>query len=300
MCSRTAVAADADSGPGACGSASPSIERTGCTSRSDEARKASLSLGEVVARRDPFARVGDREQCSASDRVEDAVAQRRCVQRAVEDVEERGRRAFEHASVGADEQRLVGTLLAGQARGEHVPAVGERLDAVEHACRRVGDRLQRDRLREGRQPLEHPDPPPAAGHDESQHPVLASAWVASRRVGVGADRVGVERQAQGLGAARHAVDVLLHAERPAGVEANDLEDAVAAQQALVGDGDLRFGDVHDVPSRIASVRDMREAYDVAAARPARVTFGSAPPSPPGPAPAARAARAGTPVPSPPP
>ena len=66
-----------------------------------------------------------------------------------------------------------------------------------------------------------------------------------QRVGVGAHDVGVERQAQRLGAARHALEVLVHAERPAGVEADDLEDAVAAQQALVGDGDLRLGDVHD-------------------------------------------------------
>ena len=56
------------------------------------------------------------------------------------DPEERPRRALEHAPVRRDEQRLVVALLLREADGEHVARVGERLEAVEHARRRVGDR----------------------------------------------------------------------------------------------------------------------------------------------------------------
>ena len=113
------------------------------------------TVGEVVARRDPLARVGDRQQRAAGDRVEDAVAQRRRVQRAVEDVEERrssGPRARARAGVTSS------ASSAPCSRARRVASmfarVGERLDAVEHARRRVRDRLQRDRLGERGQRLE--------------------------------------------------------------------------------------------------------------------------------------------------
>ena len=42
------------------------------------------------------------------------------------------------------------------------------------------------------------------------------------------------------------VEVVLHRERPAAVEAHDLEGAVAAQQPLVGDGDAGLGRGRDL------------------------------------------------------
>ena len=44
---------------------------------------------------------------------------------------------------------------------------------------------------------------------------------------------------------RHPLQVLVHRERAAAVDADDLEDAVAAQQPLVRDRDVRFGGVGD-------------------------------------------------------
>ena len=62
------------------------------------------------------------------------------------DPEDRAGRRLEHAAVGRDQQRLVEAVLAGQPAGQHVGRVGERLDAVEDARRRVGDRRQPDPL----------------------------------------------------------------------------------------------------------------------------------------------------------
>ena len=65
-------------------------------------------------------------------------------------------------------------------------------------------------------------------------------------VDVGADDLRVERQAQPLGGALQALEVLVQGERPAAVEPDDLEDPVAAQQTLVGDGDHDVGAVADL------------------------------------------------------
>jgi hypothetical protein len=202
-------------------------------------------VAQVVERGDPLAHVGDREQRTARDRVQDAVLQRRRVQRAVEDVEEGGRRALEDAPVRRHEQRLVGALFLGDPRRQHVRRVGERLDAVEHARRRVRDRRQGDGVRHRMQVLDDPDPPSAAGDEQPQRAVGGLAAL-QQLLAVLADGVDVERQPQRRGAALHPLEVLLEAVRRAVVEAHDLEDAVAAQQALVGHGDLRLRDVHHV------------------------------------------------------
>ena len=72
------------------------------------------------------------------------------------------------------------------------------------------------------------------------HPSISPPGL-QERPDVGAHGVDVERQAQPVGRARHAREVLVEGERAAGVDADDLEDAVAAQQALVGDGDDGVG-----------------------------------------------------------
>jgi hypothetical protein len=58
----------------------------------------------------------------------------------------------------------------------------------------------------------------------------------------------------------------LEPERPAVVEADDLEDAVAAQQPLVGDRDLRVGGVHHDAVEDRECGLHRECSLVAAAR----------------------------------
>jgi hypothetical protein len=70
--------------------------------------------------------------------------------------------------VRGDEQRLVGALLLGEPAGKHVAGVGERLEAVEHARRRVGDGRDAGRRGPGRQRLGDRDPAAAARHDQAQ------------------------------------------------------------------------------------------------------------------------------------
>ena len=59
-------------------------------------------------------------------------------------------------------------------------------------------------------------------------------------LGVGADRLDVGGEAQVGRRAPQALEVLVERERPPAVEAHHLEDAVAAQQPLVGGGDARL------------------------------------------------------------
>ena len=139
------------SGPGACGSAVPSTALTACTSRVVEARKASCapsSSSSVTGRSTAGA---SSMTAPAGDRVQDVVVERRRDERRrVQRAEEGARRRLEHAAVRRDEQRLVAAALLGQARGQHVRGVGERLDAVEDPRRRVGHARQRHGLGVGR------------------------------------------------------------------------------------------------------------------------------------------------------
>ena len=118
-------------------------------------------------------------------------------------------------------------------------AVGERLHAVEDAGRRVGDRLQRERLGKLRQRLEEPDPVPAARHEHA-HDAVGRLPGLEERADVGADRVRVERQQQVRRRALHPREVVVERERVAVVQAHHLEDAVAAQQPLVSGRDVHL------------------------------------------------------------
>ena len=77
--------------------------------------------------------------------------------------------------------------------------------------------------------------------------------------GLGAHDADVERQAQVGGRARHALEVLVERVRPPAVEAHDLEDAVAAQQPLVGDGQAGVGERDELPVE-AGERHDRACY----------------------------------------
>jgi hypothetical protein len=87
---------------------------------------------------------------------------------------------------------------------------------------------------------------PAAGDEEAD---LRVARVGRReeRLDVAAHGGGVELEAQARGGALHAREVVVERERPAAVEPDDLEDAVAAQQPFVGDGEPRLRGVEDLP-----------------------------------------------------
>ena len=86
---------------------------------------------------------------------------------------------------------------------------------------------------------------PAAGDHEPQHSVVRGRRLGEQRPGVGLDGRGIEGEAQVVRGARHALDVLAERVRAPRVQPDDLEDAVAAQQSLVGDRDPRLGDGHD-------------------------------------------------------
>ena len=141
---------------------------------------------------------------------------------------------------GRHQQRLVVAALLGQPPGEHVAGVGERLEAVEDAA---GGELHRRHARDRRalrERLHDLDPPAAAGEDDAQQAVDRAGGV-EQGCKLGCKRVGVGLEAQALARVAEAVEVVLQREGPAAVEAHDLEGAVAAQQALVGDGDAGLG-----------------------------------------------------------
>jgi hypothetical protein len=142
------------------------------------------------------------------------------------------------------QQRIVGALLLGQATGEHVAGVGERLDLVEHARRRVLDAGQRQGVGQRLELFDHRQPVPAARDDDS-HRGVGHLVVLDQRLDVRAHGVEVDRQAQVGRRAPQPLQVVLEREQPPAVEAHDLEDAVAAQEAVVRGGDLRLRGVDD-------------------------------------------------------
>ena len=135
--------------------------------------------------------------------------------------------------------RVVGALLLGQPAGEHVGGVGERLDLVEHPRGGVLDRGQGQRVGQWLELLDERQAATAAGDHHAQRGVLDLVAL-DERLDVGADGLGVDRQAQVGRRARQPRQVVVERERPAAVEAHDLEHAVTAQEAVVGGGDLRL------------------------------------------------------------
>ena len=106
-----------------------------------------LRAEELVERDGSLAARDELEDAAAGDRVQDVVVERRGDERrVVQGAEQGARRRLEHAAVRRDEQRLLAPALLGQARGEHVRRVRERLDAVEDPRRRVGHAGQRHGL----------------------------------------------------------------------------------------------------------------------------------------------------------
>ena len=73
-----------------------------------------------------------------------------------------------------------------------------------------------------------------------------AAGMGEQPVGVGPDRLEVERQPQVGGRALEPAQVLLERERLPVVDADHLEHAVAAEQPLVGGRDRRLGGGHDL------------------------------------------------------
>ncbi len=69
--------------------------------------------------------------------------------------------------------------------------------------------------------------------------------VATSASACGADRVEVDLEAQVAGGVRQAAQMVVPGERLSVVEAHDLEDAVAADETLVRDGDDRLLGGHD-------------------------------------------------------
>ena len=171
----------------------------------------------------------------------------------------------------ADQQRVVGALLAREARRQHVRRVGERLDAVHQVRRRVGDRGERERRRELGHRLDQDDPPAAARHEHPHQRVAALARRQQHR-DVGADRVEVDRQPQTGRRALLAREMGVERIRAATVEADHLEDAVAANQPRVGDRDRRLRQGNELPVDAGELRLHRPCTLPDQARGARRPF----------------------------
>ena len=128
--------------------------------------------------------------------------------------------------------------LASRGR-QHVAAVGERLDPVEDDRRLVGDRLQLDRLVVVGDRLGGGDAAAAAG-DDQRASGLRRPGLGEQRLDLGAQRHAVELEAQGGGGAFEPGDVVGQREGAARVEADHLEGAVAAVEAVVLEADRRL------------------------------------------------------------
>ena len=137
-----------------------------------------------------------------------------------------------------DEQRLVEARSCASRPASMFARVGERLEAVEHARRRVGHRRHpRGRRAPGSGSTSTIRRPPRVATSRSSTP-LPGLLEQGERLGVRARR-GRRRAAGPRTCARAA-----RGGRPtrtgAAVDAQRLEAAVAAQQPLVGDGDARL------------------------------------------------------------
>ena len=128
-----------------------------------------------------------------------------------------------------------------------LPRVAERLDAVEDPRRRVGDRGEAQRLarRSGTASTSPIRRPPRVTRKRSA-PVTgpASASSASMSACTAPRSISSRRFCGRVG---HPAQVVVQRERPALVDRDHLEDAVAAQQPEVGDPDRRLVGGQDRP-----------------------------------------------------
>ena len=122
--------------------------------------------------------------------------------------------------------------------------VGERLQSVEHARGRVGDRRHANRVRPLGERLDDGQPPPSAGDDEPQQRVHV-AGALDQCAGLPLQRSEVGLQADPRARALQPREVVAQRERAPAVDSRDLERAVAAQEALVAHGDQRLLDGRD-------------------------------------------------------
>ena len=240
--SRSASCAAAVTGPAS--KATPSTAATVWISRTVEARKTSLAPSRS---RDRELALGDRQgrdHDAAGDRVEDPGAQRGRAELAVGDPEDRRGRRLEHHVVGADEQGLVDAAALGDPRRVHVRPVGERLDAVQDQRGAVGDAREPDRGQVLDQWLDQRDPPAAAGDDEPQLGVALPVRL-EQRLDLGLELGPLRGQLDRGGGALDPLQVLGEGERAALVQADHLEHAVAAVEAVVLERDRCLGGRRD-------------------------------------------------------
>ena len=227
--------------PGSASSRS-SIAATDWTSRVVEARKASSARQQLVRRAGALldvdqlasrrSRVIEARMCSSSGGVHSAPS---ASTQKIDDVGASSTRPCGVTSSASSKPRSCASRVA-----EHVAGVGERLDAVEHARRRVGDEAEPRPLgRAGSGSVSSRRRPPRVSTIRRQPskspPPRASSSSAHLALELRARHV--VGQAQVGGRALEPVEVLVERERPPVVDADDLEHAVAAQQALVGGGD---------------------------------------------------------------
>jgi len=173
--------------------------------------------------------------------------------------------------VGSGEQRLIEAALPGQTSREHVRRVGQGLHPVEDARGRVGDEGEPRPRGPGGQRLGHQQPAPPAGEDQSQAPVEAGAATFLEKRGRLLLQLAprdLAAEAQVRRGALDSVQVLGERERTPVVDADDLEDAVAADEALLHDGDegLRGGrhatvEARELSSGQGALRCGRLAHD---------------------------------------
>ena len=148
------------------------------------------------------------------------------------------------------EQGLVEATLLREPGGEHVGGVRERFDAVEHARGRVGHDGEPDPLGIGGQRLGEEQPPLAGRqHDPEQ---TAEGVAAARLEQLGDLPLqlvprNLAREPQVAVRALEPIEVVGERERPACVDADHLEHAVAADETLVGRRNHRLRGRPDAP-----------------------------------------------------
>ncbi len=110
---------------------------------------------------------------------------------------------------------------------------------------RVVDGRERDAFAVLDQGLGEGEPPAAAGDHEPQLALVLSEFL-EQRGDLGFERLALHRQLDGGGRALQAVVVLIEGEGAPGVQPDHLEDAVAAEQAVVGGRDARIRSGRDL------------------------------------------------------
>src|SRR5262249_29611406 len=103
-------------------------------------------------------------------------------------------------------------------------------------------------------------PPTARDHDPEQVMVWPRSGVRDQPVAVRPDGLEVDVEAQVLGRTLKPGQVTLERERAPVVDADDLEHAVTTDQPLVGGGDRRLRDRHDVAVQRSERADALSAH----------------------------------------